>query len=143
MLYQQASDLVLDDIFLDVSRLISRASLILKLEGFNPAGSIKLKTALSLLEEGERQGLLKPGSRIIESSSGNLGIALSSVCAARSYRFTCVVDPNTSRQSITLMRAFGATVVEVCDRDSNGGFLQTRIDYIQRRTTSDSAPFLA
>jgi len=141
MLYQRASDLVLDDIFLDATCLITGAALILKLEGFNPAGSIKLKTALSLLDAGERQGLLAPGGRVIESSSGNLGIALSSVCATRGYHFTCVIDPNTARHSVTLMRAFGATVTEVSDRDSNGGFLQTRIEYIQRRIAADPGLF--
>jgi 2,3-diaminopropionate biosynthesis protein SbnA len=137
VLYRQASDLVLDDLFLDLTKLVDGIILILKLEGFNPAGSIKLKTAVSLIEEGERQGLLIPGSRVIESSSGNLGIALASVCAIRGYQFTCVVDPNTSRQSISLMKAFGATVVEVQTRDANGGFLATRIDYIRQCLAED------
>lgn len=141
MLYRQASDLVLDDVFIDVSGLVDGVSLALKIESFNIAGSIKLKTALSLLDEGEKQGLLGPGSRIIESSSGNLGIALGSICAIRGYYFTCVIDPNTSRHSVSLMKAFGATVVEVNERDANGGFLQTRIDYIRRRLAADPQLF--
>jgi cysteine synthase A len=141
VLYRSANDLIPDDLFLEVNGLVGGINLILKLEGLNPSGSIKLKTAISLLNDGEQRGLLKCGGRVIESSSGNLGIALSSICAIRKYYFTCVVDPNTSRHSIVLMRAFGATVAEVRERDINGGFLQTRIDFIRRRLEADEQLF--
>lgn len=133
MLYRHASDMILDDLFLDLDGLVPRIRLMLKVEGFNPAGSIKLKTAVALLDDAEERGLLDAGDRVIESSSGNLGIALSSVCAARGYSFTCVVDPNTPRQSIALMKAFGAEVVVVDERDRNGGFLHSRMVYIRGR----------
>ncbi|MFF7726390.1 2,3-diaminopropionate biosynthesis protein SbnA [Streptomyces sp. NPDC008001] len=139
MIYQSAHEMILDDVFLDLSDFISGVNLLLKLEGFNPAGSIKMKAAVGLLDDAEDRGLLRPGGHVIESSSGNLGIALSSVCAARGYRFTCVVDPNTSAHSIALMRAYGAQVVSVDQRDGNGGFLQSRIDYIHRRLAEDPA----
>ncbi|WP_318036708.1 2,3-diaminopropionate biosynthesis protein SbnA [Streptomyces chengmaiensis] len=139
MIYRYAHDVVLDDIFLDLDGFIPGVELLLKVEGLNPAGSIKLKAAVGLLDDAERRGLLRPGGSVIESSSGNLGIALSSVCAARGYRFTCVVDPNTPRQSIALMEAYGAQAVIVRERDANGGYLQTRIDYIQRRLRDDPA----
>ncbi|GAA3027981.1 hypothetical protein GCM10020000_00560 [Streptomyces olivoverticillatus] len=125
--------MVLDDIFLDLSGFIAGVDVLLKVEGLNPAGSIKFKAAIGLIEDAENRGELHSGGRVIESSSGNLGIALSSVCAARGYRFVCVVDPNTSRHSVALMEAFGAQVVTVTERDANGGFLQSRIDYIRRR----------
>ncbi|MEO5877357.1 MAG: 2,3-diaminopropionate biosynthesis protein SbnA [Streptosporangiaceae bacterium] len=137
MIFRRASDLILDDLFLDLTGLVPGVDLALKLEGFNPAGSIKLKTAVALLDDAEDRGLLAPGSRIIESSSGNLGIALSSVSATRGYAFTCVADPNTPRQSIALMKAFGAQVVVVTDRDAAGGFLQTRLDHIRDRLLAD------
>jgi N-(2-amino-2-carboxyethyl)-L-glutamate synthase len=140
-LYRNASELVLDDVFLEMSSLIDGINLLLKIESFNPAGSIKLKTAVSLLDDAERRGLLKPGGCVIESSSGNLGIALSSICAMRGYRFICVTDPNTSPQSIALMRVFGASVVEVTEQDAKGGYLQTRIDYIKKRIVYDSGLF--
>lgn len=140
-LYRSASDLVVDDVFLEMSPLIDGINLILKIECFNPAGSIKLKTAVSLLDDAEWRGLLRPGGCVIESSSGNLGIALSSICAIRGYRFICVTDPNTSPQSIALMRVFGASVVEVTERDAKGGYLQTRIDYIKRRIETDTDLF--
>lgn len=138
MLYRNAHELVLDSVFLDLEQFIPHVDLKLKIEGLNPAGSIKIKAAVGLIEDAERKGILQPGGRVIESSSGNLGIALSSVCAARGYSFTCVVDPNTSKQSLGLMEAFGADVVLVTARDANGGYLQTRIDYIQERLSEDS-----
>jgi N-(2-amino-2-carboxyethyl)-L-glutamate synthase len=139
MLYRHASDMVLDDLFLDMDGLVPGVRLVLKMEGFNPAGSIKLKTAVSLLDDAADRGVLHVGDRVIESSSGNLGIALSSVCAARGYSFTCVVDPNTSVQSMAMMRAFGAEVVMVDVPDHNGGFLHSRIAYIRQRVTADPA----
>jgi len=137
MLYQHVSDIILDDVFLDLSALVPRATLWLKLEGLNPSGSIKFKTAVALLDDAEERGVLKPGGRVIETSSGNLGMALSAVCAARGYAFTCVVDPNSSRHSLATMRAFGAEVVLVDRRDGNGGFLHSRIDYIRGRIQAD------
>jgi len=139
--YRSASDLVLDNVFLEMSSLVDGINLILKIECFNPAGSIKLKTAVSLLDDAERRGLLKPGGDVIESSSGNLGIALSSICAVRGHHFTCVTDPNTSPQSIALMKVFGASVVEVTEKDAKGGYLQTRIDYIHKRIVADPGLF--
>lgn len=140
MLFRHASDLILDDIFLDLSGLIPCIRLVLKIEGLNPVGSIKLKTAVALIDDAEQRGLLMKGDRVIESSSGNLGIALSSVCAIRGYPFACVVDPNTLRQSIALMKAFGSQVIVVDTPDINGGFLHSRIDCIRERMAAD--PFL-
>ncbi|MCX4744343.1 2,3-diaminopropionate biosynthesis protein SbnA [Kitasatospora sp. NBC_01287] len=137
MIYQHTYDMVTDDIFLRLPELAPGADVFLKIEGLNPAGSVKLKTALSLIEDAEHRGLLAPGTRIIESSSGNLGIALSSICATKGYPFTCVVDPNTSTTSADHMRALGTEVVVVENLDANGGFLASRIAYIQQRTAAD------
>lgn len=104
----------------------------LKYEGYNPAGSIKLKTAISLIQCCEQKGEIGHfGGNIIESSSGNLGVALAMVCANRGYNFTCVVDPNTSEESIALIKALGAKLVVVTQKDKNGGYLETRINYIK------------
>jgi len=111
----------------------------LKFEGFNPAGSIKLKTALALVADCENSGKLNQGAQLIESSSGNLGIALAMVCANRGYKFTCVVDPNASAVSLSIIRALGATVVIVKDKDSNGGYLGTRINYIKQQVSRNSS----
>ncbi len=105
----------------------------LKVEALNAAGSIKLKTAREMLTAAEDEGLLRPGAALIESTSGNLGIAVAMICAAEGYRLTLVTDPNTPAQSIRHMQALGAEVVVVRDRDRNGGYLQTRIALIEDR----------
>ncbi|WP_287496224.1 2,3-diaminopropionate biosynthesis protein SbnA [Pandoraea sp. CB10b_02] len=110
----------------------------LKLEGLNPAGSIKLKTALQLIEDLEASGSIRRDTHIVESSSGNLGVALAMVCANRGYRFTCVTDPNTSRHAVRTMQALGAHVVRVERRDAQGGFLGTRIAWIRAQVRKDT-----
>ncbi|GAB3625770.1 putative siderophore biosynthesis protein SbnA [Pandoraea terrae] len=116
---------------------LCRTTVHLKLEGLNVAGSIKLKTALQLVEDFEREGRIAADTELIESSSGNLGVALSMVCANRGYRFTCVVDPNTSEYAIRIMHSMGARVIPVTKRDSAGGFLGTRIALIRSMAAGD------
>ena len=130
-------DLVTDDVYLRLADLIGEPEIYLKLEGLNPAGSVKLKTAVALIADAEERGLLRPGGRVVESSSGNLGIALSMVCAVKGYPFTCVTDPKTSHHSIATMRAMGANVVVVTERDANGGYLGTRIELIKNMLRLD------
>jgi cysteine synthase A len=110
----------------------------LKYEGLNVGGSIKFKTAIAMIEDLESRGALRsepgsPAKEIIESSSGNLGVALSMVCASKGIAFTCVTDPNIAAANLRLMQAIGARVVMITDRDDNGGFLGSRINYIRRR----------
>ncbi|MET8975602.1 2,3-diaminopropionate biosynthesis protein SbnA [Streptomyces sp. NPDC004539] len=132
MIFESASDVVLDDIFLRLPDFVPDIDVLLKLEGLNPAGSVKLKTAVALVESAEAHGTLRPGGRLIESSSGNLGVALSVVCAARGYRLTVVTDPNAARQAIRVMESLGTHVVEVTHRDTHGGYLRTRLDHIRQ-----------
>jgi len=139
MIFANTYDVVTDDVFVTLPYLSERADVFLKVEGFNPGGSIKLKTALGLIEDAERRGVLSVGVPVIESSSGNLGIALSGVCAAKGYPFTCVVDPNTSAAAIAHMRVLGAEVVIVDKTDVNGGYLHSRIAYIQERLAAEPA----
>ena len=85
----------------------------LKLEGLSATGSIKVKSGLRMISQLEQQGLLRKGMKIIESSSGNLGLALSMICAAKGYSFTCVSDPNISPQTARIIRAYGAKLIIV------------------------------
>ncbi|WP_083100489.1 2,3-diaminopropionate biosynthesis protein SbnA [Pseudophaeobacter leonis] len=124
--------------FMAVDGLID-ASLVLKIEAITPSGSIKHKTALSLIEAAERSGELKPGGMVIESTSGNLGISLAAICAKRGYGFTCVVDPNVSKQSVAMIEAFGGKVERVSARDAQGGYLGTRIELIKSMQKNDPA----
>src|ERR687896_1215784 len=113
--------------------------LFLKCEGFNFAGSIKLKAATEMVEAAERNGVLKPGSIIIESSSGNLGVALSIIAASKGYRFLCVTDARCNRSTKALMEALGAKVhtITLAASDSGGGLLGARLDYVRRLCASD------
>jgi cysteine synthase A len=138
MIYEDSCEIVLDDVFLRLPGFLPGVEVLLKIEGLNPAGSIKLKTALSLVQDLEECARLRAGSRLIESSSGNLGRALSVVCAAKGYALTIVTDPNASPASIRMMQALGTDVVVVSKRDANGGFLGTRIAYIQSELAQDS-----
>lgn len=123
-------------LFTDIDGLCA-ATVHLKLEGLNAAGSIKLKTALQLIDDIEARGRIRESTRLIESSSGNLGVALAMVCAHRGYRFTCVTDPDTSQHAVRTMQALGARVVRVDRRDAQGGFLATRIAWIHEQLASD------
>ncbi|MFD4317068.1 cysteine synthase family protein [Streptomyces sp. NPDC058548] len=91
----------------------------LKLEAENPFGSIKARTAEALLNALESSGALRPGMRVVESTSGNLGVALAGLCAQRGYRCTLVVEPSTPPASLARMREYGADVVTV--REVPGG----------------------
>lgn len=88
-----------------------RARLIAKLEYRNPAGSVKDRIAQAMLNEAEREGRLKPGATVIEPTSGNTGIGLCAVAAARGYRAVIVMPDSMSPERIKLMRAYGAEVV--------------------------------
>ncbi|MDT9002104.1 2,3-diaminopropionate biosynthesis protein SbnA [Paucibacter sp. APW11] len=130
------SDIVNDRNFVKL-RGLGLSQLHLKIEALNPSGSIKMKTALGLIGDLEARGCIGPQTILIESSSGSLGVALSIICAERGYRFSCVVDPNTSPQNIKMMKALGAEVTVVDQRDENGGFLATRIAHIGRVVAAD------
>lgn len=126
--------------FFRLKRFVEKNDVYLKLEGFNPAGSIKLKTALSMIEGLERRGRIKPGkNKIIESSSGNLGIALSIICKVKGYDFTCVVDPHASPESIKIIELYGGKVITVTEKDEQGGYLNTRIKRIRRIVKEDKS----
>ncbi len=87
------------------------SKLIVKLESNNPAGSVKDRVALAMINEAEKEGKLKPGSTIIEPTSGNTGIGLCSVAAARGYKAIIVMPDSMSVERQKLMRAYGAELV--------------------------------
>ena len=82
-----------------------------KVEAFNPGGSVKDRLALAIVLDAERKGLLKPGDTIVEATSGNTGVALAMVAAARGYKFVATMTETFSVERRKLMRAYGAKVV--------------------------------
>jgi cysteine synthase A len=82
-----------------------------KVEAFNPGGSVKDRLALAIVLDAEKKGLLKPGDTIVEATSGNTGVALAMVAAARGYKFVAVMTETFSIERRKLMRAYGAKVI--------------------------------
>lgn len=110
-----------------------------KLEGFNPGGSIKDRTALSILERAFEKGEANSATTIIESSSGNMGIGLAQACMYMGVRFICVVDPKTTSQNIKILKTYGAEIDLVSEPDpETGEFLQARLNRV--RTLCQSIP---
>ena len=125
-----------DDLFVDLRSTLGR-SLFLKCEGFNFAGSIKLKSAREMVEAAKRDGLLSPSSVLVESSSGNLGVALSMIAASKGYRFMCVTDSRCNVATRLLMEALGSEVHVITKPDPVSGLLGARIDFIRTLCASD------
>lgn len=88
-----------------------KATLLVKLEYLNPAGSVKDRVAKAMIEEGERTGKLKPGSVIIEPTSGNTGIGLAAIAAARGYRMILTMPETMSVERRNILKAYGAEIV--------------------------------
>lgn len=108
------------------------ADVYLKLEGLNPSGSVKARTALELVFEAERTGSLRQGGAMIESSSENLGVALSMIAAARGYGAIIVTDEKVNTANLAMMRAYGAEVLIVEGQGAEGACRQRRLDVARR-----------
>jgi len=111
--------------------------LFLKCEGFNFAGSIKIKAATEMVEAAERDGTLRPDSILVESSSGNLGVALSMIAASKGYRFLCVTDRRCNLTTRLMMEALGSRVHVIDQPHPVSGFLGARIDYVRAVCAAD------
>ncbi|MEA2080810.1 MAG: 2,3-diaminopropionate biosynthesis protein SbnA [Pseudomonadota bacterium] len=114
-----------------------RRNIYLKLEGDNPGGSIKDRSALSLLRSLENTGQLCTGGRLVESSSGNLAIGLAMLARVRGYRFTAVVDPKVTAENMRRLHDLGAETTMVEIPDEIGGYLLTRLARIREMLTED------
>jgi N-(2-amino-2-carboxyethyl)-L-glutamate synthase len=125
-----------DELYVDLQYIFGR-SLFLKCEGFNFAGSIKLKVAAELVEAAERNGILTADSVLVESSSGNLGVAMSMIAASKGYRFLCVTDSRCNLSTRQLMEALGSQVHIVTEPTPDGGLLGARLDYVRRLCAAD------
>ncbi len=115
MIYESFSQLVGHTPLLHLARFEKEhsltATLLAKLEGFNPAGSAKDRVALKMIEDAEQKGLLKSGSVIIEPTSGNTGIGLAAVAAGKGYKVILTMPDTMSVERINLLKAYGAEIV--------------------------------
>jgi cystathionine beta-synthase len=112
---RNVSDLIGRTPLLELGRTDHGARLLLKLEMFNPTGTAKIRMAQEMVRDAEERGALRPGGRIVESTSGNTGLGLAVIAAERGYGFTAVVDNHASADKLRAMRALGAHLVYVTD----------------------------
>jgi N-(2-amino-2-carboxyethyl)-L-glutamate synthase len=124
-----------DDLFVDL-RPVLGPSPFLKVEGFNLAGSIKLRPAREMVDAAERAGVLTPRSILVESSSGNLGVALAVIAASRGYEFHCVTDVRGNAGARRFMEALGSRV-HVIAEPRRGSLLEARIAYVRALCAAD------
>ncbi len=112
MIYESITQTIGRTPVVRINRLGPRnVSLYVKLEAANPGGSVKDRLALGIIEDAERRGLLAPGQTVVEATSGNTGIALAMICAARGYPFVALMPESFSVERRQIMRAYGAKVV--------------------------------
>ncbi len=127
-IYTSADQLIGHTPLLELARLARaeslEARLLAKLECFNPAGSVKDRVARAMIGDGEARGLLKPGGTIIEPTSGNTGIGLAAVAAARGYRVIIVMPDTMSVERRRLMAAYGAELVLTPGAQGMAGAIQ-------------------
>ncbi|MEK0316365.1 cysteine synthase A [Cohnella sp. 56] len=113
LVYQSVTEMIGDTPAVRLNRVTGPedAEVLVKLERFNPSGSVKDRAAGSMIEDAEARGLISPGSLIVEPTSGNTGIGLAMNAAARGYRLILVMPDNMSQERVALLRAYGAEVV--------------------------------
>lgn len=113
-----------------------KARIFAKLEYFSPGGSIKDRSALKIIEEAERKGELEPGQRVVELTSGNMGIGLAVVCGVKGYHFTAVMSRGNSPERWRILRALGADVVLVPQAKGGvpGKVTKEDLELVEKRT---------
>lgn len=135
-LVEQIGNTPLQAIYLDLNS--TPREVYLKLEGANPGGSVKARTAYALIQHLEEYKLLKKDSVILESTSGNLGVALAMIAKARGYHFRAITDLKATQENVDKMQSLGAEVEVVTRDDKTGGFLLTRLERIEELCRSSS-----
>jgi len=112
MIYASIVDTIGRTPIVRINRLAPpQVTMYVKVEAFNPGGSVKDRLAIAIIEDAEQRGVLKPGQTVVEATSGNTGIALAMVCAAKGYPFVAVMVESFSVERRQIMRAYGAKVV--------------------------------
>jgi len=123
MKYQTLADTIGNTPLVRLQRMVKESSntILLKLEGNNPAGSVKDRPALNMIVQAEKRGDIKPGDTLIEATSGNTGIALAMAAAVMGYRMVLIMPDNMSEERRAAMRAYGAELISVTQEQSMEG----------------------
>jgi len=110
----------------------SGVTLYAKVESFNPGGSVKDRLAIAIILDAEAKGLLKPGDTVVEATSGNTGVALAMVCAARGYKFVATMSETFSIERRKLIRAYGGKVILTPAAERGSGMVRKAEDLAKR-----------
>jgi cysteine synthase A len=133
MIYETITDTIGRTPIVRINRLAPPSiTMYVKLESFNPGGSVKDRLAIGIIEDAEQRGLLKPGQTVIEATSGNTGIALAMVCAAKGYPFVAVMVETFSVERRQIMRAYGAKVVLTPAAERGSGMVRKAAELAER-----------
>src|ERR1700689_2889187 len=124
--YQSVLDLIGNTPMVDISSLSPnpRVAIVTKLEGANPGGSVKDRAAKAMIEEAEKDGSLRPGQQIIESSSGNTGIALAMIAKVKGYPIKIVLPKNVSVERRLLLESWGAEIIDSPGSEGSNGAMR-------------------
>jgi len=124
--YESVLDLIGNTPMVDISALSPnpRVAIVAKLEGWNPGGSVKDRAAKAMIEQAEKDGSLKPGQQIIESSSGNTGIALAMIAKIKGYPLTIVLPENVSVERRQLLESWGAKIIDSPGSEGSNGAMR-------------------
>lgn len=120
-IYKNVSELIGKTPLMELNNYNPQKTILAKLEYFNPAGSIKDRAALTMLNDAEEKGLIKEGAVIIEPTSGNTGIGLASICAERGYKLILTMPETMSIERRKLLKAYGAEIVLTDGKDGMNG----------------------
>ncbi|MGA0587345.1 cysteine synthase A [Dyella sp. KRB-257] len=125
MIYDSILDTIGGTPIVKLHRLAPKGvEIYVKVEAFNPGGSVKDRLALAIILDAEKRGVLKPGQTVVEATSGNTGVGLAMVCAARGYPFVAVMSDSFSVERRKLMRAYGARVLLTPAADRGTGMVK-------------------
>jgi cysteine synthase len=134
MIYSSILDTIGRTPVVRINRLApDHVTMYVKVEAFNPGGSVKDRLAIGIIEDAEQRGLLRPGQTVVEATSGNTGIALAMVCAAKGYPFVAVMVETFSVERRQIMRAFGAKVVLTPAAERGTGMVRKAAELAEQR----------
>jgi cysteine synthase A len=133
MIYQSILDTIGRTPIVKINRLAPKGiDMYVKIEAFNPMSSVKDRLAIGIITDAEANGTLKPGQTVVEATSGNTGIALAMVCAAKGYPFVAFMSDSFSVERRKLMRALGAKVILIPAAERGTGMIKRAEDYAKK-----------